>query len=265
MRLNRFLIVLPWTSLFGIHAFPQQRQAHYRRRAYPLSGNPNSSNNDDFIFDQAENLLKVASRLRQEAEILKSSISENRITSNHTYMQGLKVDPVATSEVASYWTLAYRFSSEPTEPTDNTEVTNINKARYYTGKVNIHLLENGYTEFRNQDSEIQFTKFWGWDEEVSSRDNKRYLMFSADALIPPNSNSSSLTPENTKRRFYFNARIDIDEKTGYVELNDGTVTIKRDVLSNQPKLLSFFNAGSILAEFKKCGTFICKPCLPFSS
>jgi len=251
--MRRHLFLLPSAILHGIHAFivPQVRQIHLSH----LSG---SSDGNDASRNEAENLLKYASRLRQEAESLESSMSEKRILSNTT-VKALEV--AAYSQLSgSYWTLAYRFSPEPIEIT---EESNDSRVRFFSGKVKIHLRSDGYTDFLNQDSDIQqFTKFWGWDEEVSTRDEKRYLMFSADIVQTPSNSSTSTIEKTGTSRFYFNARID-DEKSAHLELVDGVVTVKRDVLSNPPRLLRLFNAGSILAEFKNCGTFICKPCLPF--
>ncbi len=74
----------------------------------------------------------------------------------------------------------------------------------------------------------------------------RTLKASLTLLHPP------LLVNALKVDFNFYVRIDQGEKSGHIELNDGTVT--RDDISNPPRLLSLFytGCGCVLTEFKKC-------------
>mmetsp|Transcript_13038 Transcript_13038/g.16501 ORF Transcript_13038/g.16501 Transcript_13038/m.16501 type:complete len:114 (+) Transcript_13038:245-586(+) len=104
---------------------------------------------------------------------------------------------------------------------------------------------------------------WGWDEEVSrENDKKTYLSFSADVILPPTDINYDTSKPNEPSRFYFNAEVNTDSKTGEISLIDGTVTVKRDVASpagGGGRFWGIFNAGGILAQFRYCGEFLMKP------
>ena len=70
----------------------------------------------------------------------------------------------------------------------------------------------------------------------------------------------TLNPNFSKKpiRFYFQTRIEKDRRSGEIFLDDGTVTLKKDI---EPPggFWGIFNAGGILAQFRYCGEFIMKP------
>lgn len=143
--------------------------------------------------------------------------------------------------------MTYRFSSEPTSDDDDGSDKPIN----YSGKLTLTFRTDGYTDLISHEPSgtpsLDITKVWGWDEEVSSEDDERYVLFSV------NTKSSSGETE----RFYWQARIDTNQKNE-ITLADGTVTVKKNV---EPPggFWGIFNGGGILAQFRYVGNFGGKP------
>jgi hypothetical protein len=204
---------------------------------------------DDSSKKVAESLLNDALRLREEVQNIESAIAERRAPVTPIYLK-----PYYSQLSGSYWDLSYRFSPEPIQDQDE-------NVRFFSGKVRIHLRPDGYTDFLDHgEGDVQIKKFWGWDEEVSEEDKKTYLMFASDVRLPSISSDSEYSIAS---KFYFNALVQKDSKSGVIQLSDGIITVKRDILSNPPRILGMLKAASILAEFRQCGTFICKPSPPF--
>lgn len=203
------------------------------------------------IEDERDKLLSKASKLRQEAESLESSLKENRniSSSKNSYEK-----PICFSTVSnSAWILTYRFTEEP-QSDDDTE-----KPVFYSGKVGVHFRSDGFTDMipgiASDTDTVNIQKVWGWDVETSNEDGLNYLMFSADIF---------LKDKKTSDRFYFNARVDEESKIGgekNIVLNDGELTVKREIRNSSGGSQMFwgvFNAGGILAQFRKVGFFSCK-------
>lgn len=203
-------------------------------------------------------LKEKASRLRKEADELEQKL-RNKRKLDLLYEQ----ETTTPSEEKSYkdirgscWIMSYRFASDAV-PKDND-----NKISYYNGKIKIELTPDGYTnlieciEPREENTKrLQFKKFWGWDEEISNEDNLTYVLFSADIQLPKTDSNYSEKPV----RFYFQARVDKDDKSGNITLNDATVTLKKDVQTPYG-FWGFFSGQGILAQFRYCGNFLMKPC-----
>jgi len=159
----------------------------------------------------------------------------------------------------SCWELSYRFANEPENKDDNNDNSN-NKVprKFYSGKVQLQFLSDGYTTNlstkSNQVNEQQaiINKVWGWDLEISDQDSLRYILFSADITLPP--------PINTSERFYFQARVDGGEMEGEaLSLVDGSVTVKRDISAPGGGWWGIFRgADGILAQFRQLGEFKCR-------
>jgi hypothetical protein len=262
-----------------------------------LYGTNNENENENEKVGQT--YLDKASLLRKEVDELEAKMSSsnanrniNANNSNNNNDQMKKI-PVYTSLKNSNWVLSYRFASDPIPNDDNDKESNNSgtttrdKLTFYSGKVSIRLREDGYTDLiipndENIDSDaatdadatgrtssslpsgISFQKFWGWDEEISNEgeedENKRFLSFSADVILPksdPNYDSN-----NKPCRVYFNSEIETDAKNGgELSLTSGTVTVKRDVESpgGGGGFWGIFNGGGILAQFRYCGEFLMKP------
>ena len=179
----------------------------------------------------------------------------------------------------STWTISYRFASDPVTVDDGANANananadaNANAETkpmiFYSGKVVVCLKEDGFTTLVSPSSSspspspspLSFSKFWGWDEDISTEDENTYLSFSADVILPtsdPNYNG-----DGGPCRFYFNSQVEKDGTTGEISLHSGTVTVKRDVESpggGGGGFWGIFNAGGILAQFRYCGEFLMKP------
>lgn len=229
-----------------------------------LSSENNSGDGEQNVTDW----LQTASRLRKEVREMETTIDrgedaeQRRLTTSDPSGKSIQQSErniVYTSLEDSSWTVSYRFASEPTRK-DNSEEDDSTALRFYSGKISVKFRGDGYTDIVNDDelqnnSGVEIVKFWGWDAELSSEDNRKYLEFSADVLLPT-SDSNYSARENVSR-FYFNARVDEDSKTGEITFSDGTVTLKRDV-EPPAGVWGMFNAGGILAQFKYCGEFLCK-------
>lgn len=200
-----------------------------------------------------EDLRRKAEQLRREAEELEFKMRREKPSTTAGSASATAV-PKKTYTVLddSEWTLSYRFASDP-PPKDDDNDQNV-KLRYYSGKVAIKLRSDGYTDITDeaQVKDIQYAKFWGWDQEVSNEDGLRYLLFSADVALPADDNNAGTD------RFYFQARVEQDERTKEISLADGKVTVKRDI---EPPggFWGVFSGKGILAQFRVCGDFVCRP------
>jgi len=224
-----------------------------------------SSKNSNRDEKDVGDWLEAASRLRKEVKEMETNMAKGEDglqrrkipdLTTESYKESNK-EIVYTSLEDSLWTMSYRFASEPTRKDSKEDSTVLT---FYSGKISIKLREDGYTDIVNDKgvqnySGLEIIKFWGWDSELSSEDSLKYLEFSADVLLP-NSDSNYLASGDASR-FYFNARIDEDPKTGGITFSDGTVTLKRDV-EPPAGVWGIFNAGGILAQFQYCGEFLCK-------
>ena len=208
------------------------------------------------LKDDVEKLRDSASRLRKEAEELEAKIKERRGAKSDGSAVDVEKQVIKrpTSLDNSEWTISYRFASDPTNSnTDNNEEKEA-PLTFYSGKVGLRFTSDGYTDIVDdgQVSKIQYSKVWGWDEEVSNEDGLRYLFFSADIDLPDSDRNAG------KDRFYFQARVEQDERTGEISIVDGKVTVKRDI---EPPggFWGVFSGKGILAQFRICGDFICRP------
>ena len=131
---------------------------------------------------------------------------------------------------------------------------------FFGGKLQLQFKDDGYTDIISSgdtdsggSNAATFQKVWGWDLETSEQDSLDYILFSADITLPP--------PVSTSERFYFQARVDKEGKDkGEISLQDGSVTVKRDVGSPGGGWWGIFRgADGILAQFREVGGFRCKP------
>lgn len=235
-----------------------------------------SNNNDNH---ERNRLLSKASKLRKEVESLESSLDKDRklsLSSPSTYTSYKK--PVYFSDVSnSTWMVTFRFTQDPIDDNNNMKEDYQKPVIYYSGKIGVHFLSDGFTEMimipdnkndnpsistgtatieEEKTTAIKIQKIWGWDVEKSNEDGLDYLLFSADVLLN----------NDTCDRIYFNARVDRGEMTigekKCINLNDGVVTVKREIKNRNGGNNLFwgvFNAGGILAQFRKVGYFSCKP------
>jgi hypothetical protein len=210
-----------------------------------------TSSNDDI-----DSLLDAASRLRNEADVLEAKMKKSRSLRKEQEQeesagQQKAVAPIYTDIRDSCWNVTYRFATEPiSSQTNDNEKESEKPLKFFSGKLTLIFRADGYTDIVSHEgrgsSTLTFLKFWGWDEEISSEDSLRYLSWSADVDVP----------EEGTSRFYFNARI--DEDISELGISDGKVTVKRD-LEAPGGFWGVFNAAGILAQFRLCGDFLCKP------
>ena len=222
---------------------------------YASSSSDNSATKND-EDEERKKLLDMASTLRKEAEALETKLrSERGISSKkqESYKTAAAVSPdIAYNSLGgSTWKLTYRFSDEPAKDENENEKPVV----FYRGQLTLQFKADGYTDLiihEGGDSvaKIDVVKVWGWDEELSQEDGERYLLFSIDATTPTNP---------TKQRFYFQARIERDNKN-IISPKEGTVTIKQDLAKSRGIMnLGFLSARGILAQFRYVGDFIAKP------
>lgn len=191
-------------------------------------------------------------KLRQEAEELESKLDRKK--PKVTDMNNVEPAVAYTNVNDSIWSFTYRFSSDP-PPKDEEEPREVSN---YSGKIKLKLRADGYTDLLSQEStgkdKVYFRKLWGWDQELSNEDGMMYILFSANVQLPEN----DLSLPNEVIRFYWQARMDTDKQEGTITLDDGTVTMKKDV---EPPggFWGVFSGAGILAQFRFVGNFLAKP------
>ena len=220
---------------------PHPSEFHHATRLHAADA---QSANDD--------LRARAEKLRREAEELEAKVRKERRPAS-TASAPVVPKKSCTALDDSEWTLAYRFASDP-PPKDDADGNDQIKLKYYSGKVAIKLKSDGYTDIIDDEEVkgITYCKFWGWDEEISNEDGLRYILFSADVNMPADDNNPGTG------RFYFQARVEQDERSKEISLADGKVTVKRDI---EPPggFFGVLSGKGILAQFRVCGDFVCRP------
>ena len=272
--LHRFYILLIVLTI-QLSALVQSFAPHSKGCVRPLSirnDRVNTMKNEQSLpvhvlhmaTDDSDELLETALRLRKEAEAMEESIRGQKVvSSNDGNNEGGPKSSAASVKTYntlqdSVWRISYRFASDAVlKESNGKEEDDDVKVTYYSGKVDIQLTDDGYTnvmEEHNTSKSIKFEKFWGWDEENSKEDELDYVLFSADVMLPKDD------PNYTKQpiRFYFQTQVLRDSRSGEISLKDGTVTLKKDV---EPPggFWGIFNGGGILAQFRYCGEFLMKP------
>ena len=240
-----FLIVT--NGYVSVHAFNSGICGRMMGRQHPCWLQMSTQNEEEEEEkDEIQKLKESALRLRQEAQDLESSLNQKKPTP-----ATIVKDVSYTSIHDSKWILTYRFANDPIQ--QQQEEDSKAKLQFFSGKVSVHFRSDGYTDILSSSSNtsMKFIKFWGWDEEVSPEDGNTYLLFSADVQW----NNDTTT---TKERFYFNAQVETTTNDKIVSLTDGKVTVKREL--NPPGgRWGFFQTQGILAQFRYCGEFLCKP------
>jgi HD-GYP domain-containing protein (c-di-GMP phosphodiesterase class II) len=207
---------------------------------------------------EAERLRQIANQLRAEADAAEKQLEPTR----QQKQPPSSLPPVECFDINdSCWELTYRFANEPIVEEDEQMQDDDEKRqqrKVYSGKVKLKFKSDGYTtnlsssssQQQQQTGDIAFQKVWGWDIETSDQDSYNYILFSADIITGTES-----------ERFYFQARVDDDRQTGALQLNDGSVTVKRDIkLPGAGGFWGIFGgADKILAQFRAVGEFRCKP------
>ena len=199
-----------------------------------------------------DDLRTRAEKLRREAEELEAKVRKERRPAS-TASAPVVPKKTYTALDDSEWTLSYRFASDP-PPKDDDDGNDQIKLKYYSGKVAIKLKSDGYTDIIDDEEvkSLTYSKFWGWDEEVSQEDGLKYVLFSADVNMPADDNNPGT------ERFYFQARVEQDGRSKEISLADGKVTVKRDI---EPPggFWGVLSGKGILAQFRVCGDFVCRP------
>jgi len=211
-------------------------------------------------------LLEKARRLREEASLMEDDLKAATNATPPTFSADVPVAIVNTQLEESIWTLTYRFSSQP-PPKDGDNSNNNNEPTrqtiFYSGKTNLLLKEDGYSEQiiakgnETKEKDIEIVKIWGWDRETSAEDDLDYLLFSMDVKFPESDPELS----NQKERYYFQARIEQETDTTSIALKDGTITVKKDVTEKTGGMWGLFNVAGILTEFRYCGDFAARASL----
>ncbi|OEU08868.1 hypothetical protein FRACYDRAFT_264449 [Fragilariopsis cylindrus CCMP1102] len=245
-----------------------------RRRTHTSMGRLYSVLDDDGVDNSNDFLLEKARALRAEASVMENDLRSSSSLNISSPQMAVPVVISNTQLEDSIWTLSYRFSSQPI-PKDNTSNNNNQEQQqkniFYSGKINLRLKENGYSEQvvlkKNEEEtsgsdDIEITKIWGWDRETSSEDDLDYLLFSMDVKLPESDPTTKLnSKKNQNERYYFQARIDTEQENNrsVLVLKDGTITVKRDVTEKTNGRWGLFNVAGILTEFRYCGEFVAKP------
>lgn len=198
-------------------------------------------------------LLDKALKLRQEAYELQNNLQKEKGSRQQNENLSL---PQYKDVKDSVWLLSYLFLAKPA-PKDEKSQQEQDGPWFsrFGGKLVIRFTTNGYTDFlshnpvtTNKNNRLEVVKLWGWDLERSNNDGKDYLLFSMDAKLP----------DGTKERFYFQSRQIINDYNGEVSFEDGTVTIKQDVVQSGSKW-GLFSPQGILAQFRFVGDFTLRP------
>lgn len=254
------------------------------RRTHSSVGRLYSRPDDDGVDNNNAILLEKARVLREEAASMENDLRSSGSASSSSSDTSIPVPVVVvnTQLEDSIWTLSYRFSSQPITKDNNNKNKNKNiqeqqqqENRFYSGKINLRLKEDGYSEQiiinddNNNNDGIEIIKIWGWDRETSSEDDLDYLLFSMDVKLPesdPTTTTKSNSKKNQIERYYFQARIDTEQESinnknenNILVLKDGTITVKKDVTEKTNGRWGLFNVAGILTEFRYCGDFVAKP------
>ena len=257
-----FFLILQTAIGFSI---PRITGIQSRNRLLSLS----QQTNDSEELKQQQDLLEKAKSLRKEAQLLEETLLRNnpsRKQSTQEEQQPLSKIVKVTKLEDSYWTVSYRFSSQPKDDDDDNIIL-----PNYSGKMMLHLRADGYSEYIVDDDDDEtnnnnvntnkliIKKIWGWDKEYSNDDQQNYLLFSMDVEFP----KSDPKLGGSIERCYFQARIDNDDnKDTGITLNDGTVTVKKDIAEKTKGMWGLFQVGGILTQFRYVGDFIAKPAAP---
>ena len=197
-----------------------------------------------------DDLLEKARKLREEAEELERKLRENPKASRNAASENQPTVKRPTKLEDSVWTFSYRFSSQPKdEDAEGIILPN------YSGKLTLRLTSDGYSEVvKNEENQLIIGKVWGWDEEYSQEDDKKYLLFSMDVQFPETDPLMSRRIE----RCYLQCRVDRDPD-GSISLNEGTVTVKKDISNMTKGMWGIFQVSGILTQFRYVGDFSSKP------
>lgn len=221
-----------------------------------------SSDDNGSTSEAAEVLRQKATKLRAEADAAEKQLSPTRASRQLAADSTKKEAAVEYFDLKdSCWELSYRFANEPESENDDNRDNKVLR-KFYSGKVQLQFLSDGYTQNLSTNSQAIgeqqaiIKKVWGWDLEISDQDSLSYILFSADITLPP--------PIDTSERFYFQARVDggqNDEEGGaMLSLMDGSVTVKRDISAPSGGWWGIFRgADGILAQFRQLGEFKCRP------
>lgn len=215
--------------------------------------------------DENADLLEKARRLREEASLMEDDLraATSSATTSLSTIADMPVVIVNKQLEDSVWALSYRFSSQPApkESNDNNNNETPTPMTFYSGKLNILLKADGYSELiiaqenananTNKETDIEIVKIWGWDRETSSEDDLDYLLFSMDVKFPKSDPDLS----DQKERYYFQARVEQDTDKS-IALKEGTITVKKDVSEKTGGMWGLFNVAGILTEFRYCGDFV---------
>lgn len=210
--------------------------------------------------DEVSRLRETAEKLRREAQDLEdelldtpSSLMRRDTIAADGALSTTPKRAVYTDMKDSVWTMTYRFASDP--PPKETDEDPDRPVSNYSGKLKLKFRSDGYTDLLSHEptgeNRLQFAKVWGWDQEVSSEDDKTYVLFSTNVELP----STDLTLPNESLRCYWQAMLESSGSSAGLSLTEGTVTVKKDI---EPPggFWGIFNAGGILAQFRYVGNFV---------
>jgi hypothetical protein len=206
----------------------------------------------------AEEWRERAAKLRQEIQDYETLRNKNEDV-NATTTERPDAMVVAPERIEdSTWQMTYRFILGDDNDNGNDDT---NKEREsFGGTVNMKFRSDGYTDLLSQKSSgdrgATIVKAWGWDLEAGAEkddNDKEYLLFSMDFEFPENDKKTKNRP---RQRLYFQARH--RSTAGCVDLAEGTITVKTDVLPKSSRWALFPTAG-ILAQFRYAGNFVAKP------
>jgi hypothetical protein len=244
------------------------------------SRNSISSKSEESPRNAIQELREKANKLRQEAGKLESTLrSEDTARASPRKNQSAAQQPLAAAPVYkdmndSTWTFTYRFAGESEPNEDQAKGESKTIVPKFSGKLTLHFRKDGFTDVIKHEpmsstasssssssmASLNVVKAWGWDLESSNEDDKEYLLFSVDAILP--SGPAGKAGGSEKRRFYMQARQD-RERNGAISLQGGTVTVKQDV-SNKAGSAGFawsLVPKGILAQFRFVGDFAARPTL----
>lgn len=214
---------------------------------------------DNYGNDEQKDLLEKAKNLREEAKLLEQELQKDkssRKSSSIEQQQQQKQKIVISDLDDSLWVFKYRFSSQPKNDVDDDVIL-----PNYSGEMKIRLRGDGYSDqvvadnsdISSPKNKLEIVKVWGWDKEYSNEDGENYLLFSVDFKLPT----------GEVERYYFQARIETTKSSSTggeeITLNEGTVTIKKDVAEKTKGRWGFFDVANILTQFRYVGDFIAKP------